>query len=81
MRTFFIQKCFFCQNVTRKKLPKRILYKKRAHKMLIKLTAVLPDLAAGSKFGIFSGLILANILLWLHLVLAAFLTTFKNMKI
>jgi len=33
---------YFCQsqNVTRKKLPKRLLYEKRAHKMLMKLTLV-----------------------------------------
>jgi len=36
---FFLRKCFFCLNVTRKKLPKRIVYKKRERKTLMKLTA------------------------------------------
>ncbi len=39
---FFVQKCFFCQNVTREKLRKlsckALLYKKRVHKTFMKLT-------------------------------------------
>ncbi len=35
---FFIQKCVFCQNVTREKLRKALLYKKHVCKMLMKLT-------------------------------------------
>jgi hypothetical protein len=36
--TFFVQKCFFCQNVTREKLRKALSYEKHTHKMLMKLT-------------------------------------------
>ncbi len=36
---FFHTKVLFCQNVTRKKLPKRLSYEKFSHKMLVKLTA------------------------------------------
>jgi len=45
---FFEQKCFFCQNVTREKLREALSYKKRAHKMLVKLTP--PALFSSSTF-------------------------------
>ncbi len=35
---FFIQKRFFCQNVTREKLQEALSYKKCARKMLVKFT-------------------------------------------
>jgi hypothetical protein len=39
MHAFFVQKCFFCQNVTIKKLPKRLSYEKCAGITSMKLTA------------------------------------------
>jgi len=38
MWEFFVRKCFGQLHVTKEKLPKRLLYKKSAHKMLMKLT-------------------------------------------
>jgi hypothetical protein len=38
MLAFVVQKCFFHQNVTREKLSEALSYKKRARKMLMKLT-------------------------------------------
>jgi len=37
---FFVRKCFFRQNLAREKL---LTYKKRARKMLMKLTPKVPD--------------------------------------
>ncbi len=36
--TFFCMKVIFCQNITREKLRKALLYEKHIHKMLMKLT-------------------------------------------
>jgi len=38
MHAFFVQKYFFCQNVTREKLCKALLYEKHVRKTLMKLT-------------------------------------------
>ncbi len=42
-RTFFVQKCFFHQTVTREKQRKALLYEKHVRKMLIKLTRGVKD--------------------------------------